>query len=144
MDLGTDLQAEHMLGLLLHILPLSSSGLSVITFSIVKIYFKLYELYLIFVHIIFHLFALWIYDMWYDIVEIISYIHVNNEEKEAIQRYLCTLTISHTLWFEYLITFFILIHHDVEEQIIKQIIRLFIKILFFQKIRWTLKCMTYI
>ena len=90
MDLGTDLQAEHMLGLLLHILPLSSSGLSVITFSIVKIYFKLYELYLIFVHII-------LYDLWYDIVEIISYIHVNNEEKEAIQRYLCTLTISHTL-----------------------------------------------
>ena len=45
MDLGTDLQAEHMLGLLLHTLPLSSSGLSVITYSIVKIYFNLYELY---------------------------------------------------------------------------------------------------
>ena len=57
MDLGTDLQAEHMLGLLLHTLPLSSSGLSVITYSIVKIYFNLYELYLIFVHSIFYLFA---------------------------------------------------------------------------------------
>ena len=66
MDLGTDLQAEHMLGLLLHILPLSSSGLSVITFGIVKIYLKLYELYSIFVHSIFHLFALLILNLEYN------------------------------------------------------------------------------
>ena len=51
MDLDTDLQAEHMLGLLLYILPFSSSGLNLSTFSIVKIYLKLYELYTIFVHI---------------------------------------------------------------------------------------------
>ena len=38
------LQAEHMLGLPLHILPLSSSGLNVIKNYRVKFYFKTTEL----------------------------------------------------------------------------------------------------